>query len=106
MVKFTFVEHDGTEHAVETMKGQTLMRAALDNGVSGIIGECGGELACATCHCYLDAALLEAIVPMRQDEADMLDGAIEMTAQSRLSCQVVVTDQFDGARILLPASQT
>lgn len=105
LVKLIFVQHDGTEHAVEAVEGETLMRTALDNDVPGIIGECGGELACATCHCYLDPAQLNRITPRSSDEIDMLEGAIDATGDSRLSCQITVTRALDGARIRLPASQ-
>lgn len=105
MVKIIFVQHDGTEQAVDAVEGDTLMRASLDNDVPGIIGECGGELACATCHCYLDPALLDEIEPKSADEVDMLEGAIDAADDSRLSCQVTVTPTFDGARVRLPVSQ-
>ncbi|MDF8334578.1 2Fe-2S iron-sulfur cluster-binding protein [Novosphingobium sp. HBC54] len=105
MVRITFVQHGGAEHEIEAAPGETLMRTALDNDVPGIIGECGGELACATCHCYLDPTLLKDIEPASADELDMLQGAIDATADSRLSCQVLVTRGFAGTRIRLPASQ-
>lgn len=106
MVRLTFLEHDGKAHVVEAVEGETLMRAALDNNVPGIVGECGGELACATCHCYLDTALSEAIEPIGNDETAMLEGALDVTRESRLSCQVLISKRMEGATVRLPLSQT
>ncbi len=82
------------------------MRAALDNDVPGMVGECGGELACATCHCYLDPSLSEAIEPIGIDETAMLEGALDVTPESRLSCQIVISSRMEGAIVRLPVSQT
>lgn len=106
MVRLTFLEHDGTAHAVEAVEGESLMKAALDNNVPGIVGECGGELSCATCHCYLDKALCELIEPIGSDETAMLEGALDVTPESRLSCQVMVSSRMEGATVRLPLSQT
>lgn len=106
MVQMVFVSHDGSEYPVDVAEGETLLRAALDNDVPGMIGECGGELACATCHCYLDDALRAGIEGPDDYEAEMLEGAIDVTTDSRLGCQVRASPIFDGARIRLPASQT
>ncbi|MDO7836586.1 2Fe-2S iron-sulfur cluster-binding protein [Sphingobium sp. HBC34] len=106
MVRMVFVSHDNNEYPVEVAEGTTLLRAALDNGVPGMTGECGGELACATCHCYLDEGVRAKIDEPGDDEAEMLEGAIDVTADSRLGCQLRATASFDGVRIRLPASQT
>lgn len=106
MVKLVFVGHDGNEFPVEVAEGTTVLRAALDNDVPGMTGECGGELACATCHCYLDDGLRAAIPAPSADETEMLEGAIDPTGESRLGCQLTVTAAFDGARLRLPVSQT
>lgn len=106
MVKLVFVGHDGSEYPVEVAKGTTVLHAARDNGVPGMLGECGGELACATCHCYVDGSLRAAIPAPGRVETEMLEGVIDVTPESRLGCQLAVSDQYEGARIRLPASQT
>lgn len=106
MVQMVFVGHDGSEYPVDVAEGTTLLRAALDNGVPGMTGECGGELACATCHCYLDEGLRARIDDPADDELEMLEGAIDVTVDSRLGCQLRVSSGFEGGRIRLPVSQT
>jgi len=105
MPKITFIEHDGTEHAVTATEGTTLMRAALDHGVPGIMADCGGECACATCHAYLDPAYFTHAGAPSDEERDMLECAIDAADHSRLTCQVIVTRALDGLSVRLPASQ-
>jgi 2Fe-2S ferredoxin len=105
MPKLTFVEHDGTEHILEVAEGTTVMRAALNNGVPGIMADCGGECACATCHAYLDPAFFAYAGVPGEEERDMLECAIEVRENSRLTCQVVVSDALDGMVVRLPESQ-
>ena len=105
-VKLTFVAHDGGEHEVSADVGQSVMEAALSNGVEGITAECNGSAACATCHAIFDEALLVHMPEITEHENDMLDiAATERVAGSRLSCQIPVTDAFNGARIMLPEEQ-
>lgn len=98
-----FIEHSGTEHRVEVAAGQTLMQAACFNQIPGILGDCGGCCSCATCHCYLEAGT--GIAPPSEDERLMLEGALEVHEDSRLACQVVVTNELDGLVVRLPESQ-
>ena len=107
MGKVTYLEADGTGHTVEVEPGDNVMRGALNHDLPGIVGECGGGLACATCHCYVDAAWTEAVGgPSSQDEADMLEcTAAEVKPSSRLSCQIVVSDELDGLVVHLPDAQ-
>ena len=105
MVKITFIEFDKTEHTVDADEGMSLMEVALQNGVPGIDADCGGACACATCHVYLDKSWVEKTGEAEQMEQDMLDFAFDVTEQSRLSCQVKVTDDLDGIIINLPEKQ-
>jgi len=104
-VKVTYIEDDGSKHEVEVESGTTLMQAALDNMVDGIVGDCGGGLSCATCHCYIDEAWLDVVGVAEDTEKDMLICAIDPKENSRLSCQVTVTDEMDGLVVSLPEAQ-
>ena len=105
MPLITFIEHDGTEHAVDVPVGQTLMQAAVENSIPGILADCGGCCACATCHCYLGAAWHAAVTQPNDDERSLLDVVDTPTAESRLSCQLVMTEVLAGAVVRLPESQ-
>jgi 2Fe-2S ferredoxin len=103
----TYVEADGAKHAVDVPAGENVMRGAVNNGVEGIVGECGGGLACATCHCYVDEAWAGVVGgPSSDDERDMLESAAaEVRPTSRLSCQIEITPELDGLVVLLPERQ-
>lgn len=103
----TYVEADGAEHAVDVPAGDNVMRGAVNNGVEGIVGECGGGLACATCHCYVDEAWADKVGgPSSDDERDMLESAAaEVRPTSRLSCQIEITPDLDGLVVRLPDRQ-
>lgn len=102
----TYVEHDGAEHRIDVPGGESVMQGAVNNGVEGIAAECGGGLACATCHCYVDEAWMERVGPPSQDEQDMLEAtSSERRPTSRLSCQITVTDDLDGLIVRLPETQ-
>tara|TARA_B100000401_G_scaffold85814_1_gene54497 strand:- start:1301 stop:1621 length:321 start_codon:yes stop_codon:yes gene_type:complete len=105
MVKITFIEFDKTEHTIDADEGMSLMEVALQNGVPGIDADCGGACACATCHVYVDKSWVEKTGEAEQMEQDMLDFAFDVNEQSRLSCQVKVTDDLDGIIINLPEKQ-
>jgi len=105
-MKLTFIAPDGTETTVAVAEGTSVMRAALLSGVDGIIGECGGSMMCATCHCYVDDAWAGATGPRNEGEADLLDcAASETKATSRLSCQITMQPALDGLIIHLPEAQ-
>jgi 2Fe-2S ferredoxin len=107
MTKILFISHDGRETAVDAADGDNVMRAALANDVDGIVAECGGSMMCATCHCYVDEAWLEAVGDRADGEEDMLESAAcEVKQTSRLSCQIRLRPEFDGLVIHLPESQT
>jgi|SRR5690625_1845371 len=106
MIKIKYIEFDGTEHEVEVEPGTTLMRAAVFNGVPGIEAECGGSCACATCHVYVPEQW-QARLPAQQDmELDMLEFAHEPKDNSRLSCQIILTEEHDGLMVHMPEFQS
>ncbi len=105
MPKITFIQPDGSEQVIDADNGMTVMEAAKKNVIEGIEAECGGACACATCHVYVDPEWL-AKLPKRQDmEEQMLDFAIELKPNSRLSCQIKVTPALDGLIVRTPKSQ-
>ncbi|RYH07726.1 2Fe-2S iron-sulfur cluster-binding protein [Tropicimonas sp. IMCC6043] len=106
MPKITYVEHSGKEHVVDVASGLTVMEGARDNGIPGIDADCGGACACSTCHAYIDEAWADKLPPVEAMEEDMLDFAYETKpGQSRLTCQLKVTDAFDGLVVRLPEKQ-
>lgn len=106
MAAVTYIEHDGTQHTVEVTNGDSVMQGAVNNGVNGIIGECGGGLACATCVCYVDPAWADRFEPASEMEQDMLEFSTHGNLPgSRLSCQLTVSDSVDGLVVRLPESQ-
>ena len=92
---------DGTRREVEVERGSTVMEGAIDNDVAGIVAECGGACACATCHAYVADAWLSKLNPMEEMEDAMLDAAADRRENSRLTCQIEVTDELDGLEIFV-----
>ena len=105
MTKIIFVETDGTRHEIEAENGATIMEVAIQNGIKGIVGECGGACTCATCHVYVDNEWVEKTGEPSSNEEDMLDFASEVKDNSRLSCQIKISDDFDGLVVHVPARQ-
>jgi 2Fe-2S ferredoxin len=106
MPKVTYVSPDGSEVEVEAEAGTSVMMAAVTHDVDGIVAECGGSLMCATCHVYVDDAFADRLPEMSPDEDEMLEAAAsERTERSRLSCQIVLTDELDGLVVRLPETQ-
>lgn len=105
MPKITFIEHDGTEHVVEAALGKSVMEAATANMVPGVVAECGGCCACATCHVYIDEPWFSRLVPPDPMESGMLEGAMHPGPHSRLSCQITVTEDLEGLVARIPESQ-
>jgi ferredoxin, 2Fe-2S len=107
MPNIVYVAHDGTRTTLDIAEGENVMHGALYNGVEGIVGECGGALACATCHCYIDDAWTDAVGgPSSPEELEMLENtSSEVKANSRLTCQVVVTAALDGLVVHMPETQ-
>ena len=105
MAKITYVEHDGTEHTIEVKNGMSVMEGAIKNNVPGIDADCGGACACATCHVYVDAAWQGKTGEKSAMEESMLDFAENVEDNSRLSCQIKVSDDLDGLIVRMPESQ-
>ena len=105
MPRVTFVQPDGTRQTVEAPAGRTGMDAARDHGVHGLRGECGGEVLCSTCHCYVDPDWLQRLPPRLKVEADLIDFVHEPRPASRLACQLVLTEALDGLVLHVPATQ-
>ena len=105
MPKITYITHDGVSHAIDADVGSTVMENAIRNSVPGIDAECGGALACATCHVYVDPAWVDATGSPSPMEEDMLDFAYDVQPTSRLSCQIRVEPALDGLIVRVPERQ-
>ena len=100
-----YIEHDGTEHESHVEVGQSVMQAAVDNMVNGIVAECGGSCVCATCRCYVDEIWYEKTDEVDAIEREMIECTVDPRPTSRLSCQITMTDELDGLVVRLPESQ-
>ena len=105
MPKITFIDADGTSRDVDTKTGSSIMEAAVQNMIPGIDADCGGACACATCHVYVAADWLPKLKAKDDMEDSMLDFAEEVQDNSRLSCQILMSDDLDGITVTTPASQ-
>lgn len=105
MAKITYIGFGGAEHTIDVAPGQSLMEGAVKNNVPGIDADCGGACACATCHVYVDEAWLPKTGDKSAMEESMLDFAENVAPNSRLSCQINVTDALDGLVVRMPESQ-
>lgn len=105
MPKITFVDHQGTEMTVDAGIGQSVMEAATQNLVPGIDADCGGACACATCHVYVDKQWINKLSEPEDIEKSMLDFAEGVRENSRLSCQITVTNELDGLHVTTPEWQ-
>jgi 2Fe-2S ferredoxin len=105
MAKIKYIEHNGKEHVVDVKPGMSVMEGAVKNLIPGIDADCGGACACATCHVYVDQAWTSKIEPMQEMEKTMLDFAEAVESNSRLSCQIKVTEALDGFVVRMPKSQ-
>lgn len=105
MAHITYIGNDGTPYEVDAEDGSTVMENAIRNNVPGIVAECGGACACATCHVYVDEAWTEIVGRPEPMEEDMLDFASDVRPNSRLSCQIRVRDELDGLVVRVPERQ-
>lgn len=105
MPKITYIEHGGKEHVVDADVGMTVMEAAVKNQVPGIEAECGGACSCATCHVYVRDEWKEKTGEPDEMEEDMLDFAFDVRPNSRLSCQIQITEDLDGLVVEVPEKQ-
>lgn len=105
MVKIVFIEHNGTRREVEVAPGGSVMQAAVINGVPGIDADCGGACSCATCHVYVNEDWLEKVGAVNPTEDAMLSLSPDRESNSRLSCQIPVTEELDGLVVTTPEFQ-
>ena len=105
MPKITYIEFNGKSHTIDVANGLTVMEGAIQNNIPGIDADCGGSMACATCHVYVKEEWFDKVNIKSEGEDDMLDQAYEPNKQSRLSCQISVTDDIDGLIVNLPEKQ-
>ncbi|MFL5115294.1 MAG: 2Fe-2S iron-sulfur cluster-binding protein [Microvirga sp.] len=105
MAKITYIEHNGTQHAIDVKTGLSVMEGAVKNNIPGIDADCGGACACATCHVYVDEEWKDVVGPPSPMEEDMLDFASDVRPTSRLSCQIRVRPELDGLVVQTPKRQ-
>lgn len=105
MTKITYIQEDGSQQTIDANNGSTVMETAVDNDVDGIVAECGGACSCATCHVYVDSDWLAKTGEVDSMEDGMLDCVLERKPNSRLSCQIQVSDEIDGLIVHIPADQ-
>lgn len=105
MAKVTYIEDNGTEHTIDVPNGTTLMEAAVKQGIPGIDGDCGGACACATCMVFVPEEWQGKLPGIEAMEETMLDFCERREENSRLSCQIVASDELDGIRVKMPDSQ-
>ena len=105
MAKIKNIEHNGKEHIVEVQNGLTVMEGAVQNDIPGIDADCGGSMSCATCHVYVKEDWYDKLPKKEMGEDDMLDQAYEPKSNSRLSCQLIVSDDLEGLTVDIPSKQ-
>ena len=105
MTKITYITHEDQKQTVEVQNGLSVMEGAVQNDIPGIDADCGGGMACATCHVYVNENWFDKITPKEDGEEDMLDMAFEPKKNSRLSCQIIVSDELDGLIVNIPSKQ-
>ena len=105
MTKITYIEYNGTEHTIDVQNGLTVMEGAVQNDIPGIDADCGGSMACATCHVYVKDEWYNKLDEKNEGEDDMIDQAYDPKKNSRLSCQITVSDELDGLTVNIPSKQ-
>ena len=105
MPQITFIDVDGSSQEVHADSGTNVMQAAIDNGVDGIAAECGGACSCATCHVYITQDWINKLEPAGDIEEKLIEHAVDPKENSRLSCQIIISDELDGLVVEIPASQ-
>lgn len=106
MPKIIYIEFSGKEHHIEMPVGYSIMEGAINNSVSGIDADCGGSCACATCHVYVDEKFIDKLPKPQESEQDMIDFVANPKNNSRLSCQLMITDELDGIVVRMPEKQS
>ena len=105
MPKIKYIEHNGKSHVIDVPNGLSVMEGAIQNKIPGIDADCGGGMACATCHVYVKEEWFNKLPQKEEGEEDMLDLAFEPRKHSRLSCQILVSKELDGLVVDLPEKQ-
>ena len=106
MPKITYKDNQGNSKTIELEKGLSVMEGAIQNNIPGIDADCGGSMACATCHVYVEEKWLDKLLKAEEGEVDMIDMAFEPKKNSRLSCQLIVSDEMDGLEVTTPEKQS
>ena len=106
MTKITFKDKLGDSKTIEVENGLTVMEGAIQNDIQGIDADCGGSMACATCHVYVEEKWLNKLSKAEEAEVDMIDMAYEPKKNSRLSCQLIVSEELDGLIVTTPSKQS
>ena len=105
MTKITYITHDDKSFSIDVQNGLSVMEGAVQNDIPGIDADCGGGMACATCHVYINNEWFNKLPPKENGEEDMLDMAFEPKKNSRLSCQIIVSDELEGLIVKIPSKQ-
>ncbi len=105
MTKIKYIEHNGKEHTIDVQNGLTVMEGAIQNDIPGIDADCGGSMACATCHVYVNDEWYNKLDEKTEGEDDMIDQAYDPKKNSRLSCQITVSEKIEGLVVRLPEKQ-
>jgi len=106
MPKITYIEYNGKAHTIEVANGLSVMEGAIQKNISGIDADCGGGMACATCHVYVKQEWFDKLPKKEDGEEDMIDMAYEPNKFSRLSCQLIVSGKLEGLVVKLPEKQS
>ena len=106
MPKITYQDNKGNSKTIDVENGLTVMEGAIQNDIQGIDADCGGSMACATCHVYVEEKWLDKLPKAEEAEVDMIDMAFEPKKNSRLSCQIIVDEKLDGLIVSTPAKQS
>ena len=106
MPKIIYKDKDGNSKTIEVENGLSVMEGAIQNDIPGIDADCGGAMACATCHVYVEENWFNKLTKAEDAEVDMIDMAYEPKKNSRLSCQIIVSDELDGLEVTTPEKQS
>ena len=106
MPKITYIDNEGNSKTIDVENGLSVMEGAIQNNIPGIDADCGGSMACATCHVYVEEKWLNKLPKAEDAEVDMIDMAFEPKKNSRLSCQLIVTDELNGLIVTTPSKQS
>ena len=106
MPKITFIENSGKKKTIDIENGLSVMEGAIQNNIPGIDADCGGSMACATCHVYVEEKWFDKIPKAEDSEIDMIDMAYEPKKNSRLSCQIIISDDLEGLTVTTPEKQS